>query len=410
MENQDQLKEIFLRYIKNESPPEEVKFLLEYFNTKDKEERLRALISSELNKPVEASELGKYDQFDRVYTQILERIQTSKDAEVVPLWRRLIPRIAVAAVMLMVFSLGLYWYIKPSPEQVVKVQSPKMDIVPGGNKAVLILADGSSLVLDTAINGVLAKQGNTNIKKTSEGLLEYDVNNLGGVSRNIALNTIITPRGGEYRLILPDGTKVWLNAASSLKFPAAFNGSERKVELEGEAYFEVATKFKSDGRRERVPFIVKTAGQEVAVLGTHFNVKAYSDEAETKTTLLEGSVRITAIARNGKQSNTNSLLLSPGQQSLLSASNNMLSARQVDLEQVVAWKNGYFKFYREDIRSIMLQISRWYDVDVEYRGQIPAEEFGGKISRAESIQGVIQILKLSKVKCRIEGKKIIIGN
>lgn len=406
MENQARLQEIFQRYINNEASPEEVKLLLQYFDSED-QEALHELIANELNKPVNLSELGGYDQFDKVYNEILERIQEHKTAEIIPLWRRLVPRIAAAALLLAVFSLSLYWYTRPVNDQLANEQPQKSEIVPGGSKAVLILADGSSVALDTAMNGILAHQGNTEIKKTREGLLEYDANSSQAIASKSALNTIITPRGGEYRLILPDGTKVWLNAASSLKFPAGFDNNERKVELEGEAYFEVASRFKPNGKREKVPFIVKTANQEVKVLGTHFNIKAYADESETRTTLLEGSVRVT-VTQQG--SNSQSSLLVPGQQALLRTSGNVLSVSRADLEQAVAWKNGYFKFQREDIRSVMRQISRWYNVDIEYRGKVTEEEFGGKISRNENITGVLQILKLSNVKCRIEGKKIIIGN
>ena len=406
MENQARLQEIFQRYINNEASPEEVKLLLQYFGSEDQEEDLHDLIVNELKKPVNFSELGGYDQFDKVYNQILERIQENKAAEIIPLWRRLVPQIAAAALILIVFSLSLYWYTQPVNDQLAKEQPQKSEIVPGGSKAVLILADGSSVELDTAMNGILAHQGNTDIKKTREGLLEYDANSSQTGANKTAINTIITPRGGEYRLILPDGTKVWLNAASSLKFPAGFDGSERRVELEGEAYFEVASRYKTGRKGEKVPFIVKTTGQEVEVLGTHFNIKAYAEEGDTKTTLLEGSVRVTTMQGN----KSNSRLLVPGQQALLLASGNVLSVSQADLEQAVAWKNGYFKFQREDIRSVMRQISRWYNVDIEYRGKVTEEEFGGKISRDESITGVLQILKLSNVKCRIEGKKIIIGN
>ena len=406
MENQARLQEIFQRYINNEASPEEVKLLLQYFGSEDQEEDLHDLIVNELKKPVNFSELGGYDQFDKVYNQILERIQENKAAEIIPLWRRLVPQIAAAALLLIVFSLSLYWYTQPVRDQLAKEQPQKSEIVPGGSKAVLILADGSSVELDTAMNGILAHQGNTDIKKTREGLLEYDTNSSQTGANKTAINTIITPRGGEYRLILPDGTKVWLNAASSLKFPAGFDGRERRVELEGEAYFEVASRYKTGRKGEKVPFIVKTAGQEVEVLGTHFNIKAYAEEGDTKTTLLEGSVRVTAMQGN----KSNSRLLVPGQQALLLASGNVLSVSQADLEQAVAWKNGYFKFQREDIRSVMRQISRWYNVDIEYRGIVTDEEFGGKISRDENITGVLQILKLSNVKCRIEGKKIIIGN
>lgn len=307
-------------------------------------------------------------------------------------------RWASAAAVFAIIVLGAYLYQKQ--EVVINRysinkgdSSQTQDIAPGKSKAILTLADGSAIELDAAGNGMIARQAGSSVKKIKEGELVYEDLESNQQINKIVYNTISIPRGGEYKLTLPDGSKVWLNSASSIRFPTAFSKSERKVEITGEVYFEVS-------KDQNRPFQVVSAHQTVEVLGTHFNVDAYDDEGETKTTLLEGSVSI--IHQSTKR------LLKPGQQSLVS--NEGINVVSADLESAVAWKNGYFKFNREGIQSIMRQVSRWYDVDVEFRGKIPQDEFVGKIKRNSNVSGVLRILKLSNVKCWVEGRKIIIEN
>jgi len=310
---------------------------------------------------------------------------------------------ASVAAVLVLGVFGAYFYKKQEINinlkgAVKSASSQKVqDISPGRSRAVLVLSDGSTVELDAAQNGMIAEQLGSAIKKIDEGRLVYESLKSDQVNTEIAYNKISIPRGGEYQLTLPDGSKVWLNSASSIRFPTTFSKTERKVEITGEAYFEVA----KDTNR---PFYVVSAHQTIEVLGTHFNVNAYDDEYETRTTLLEGSVKISqqSVSR----------LLVPGQQSLVGdgGSKPGINIVPADLESAVAWKNGYFKFDRESIQSIMRQVSRWYDVDVEFRGTIPQDEFVGKIKRNSNISGVLKILELSDIKCRVEGRKIIIDN
>ena len=266
------------------------------------------------------------------------------------------------------------------------------DIPPGSDGAILTLADGRKIVLDSVQNGELSIQGNTKIVKQG-GRLAYMPQ--GSAGQEILYNTMNIPRGKQYQLILPDGSHVWLNAASSIRYPAAFTGKERKVEITGEAYFEVA---KSAAR----PFRVKIGeAEEVEVLGTHFNIMAYEEEATVKTTLLEGAVKVTRAKA--------SHLLRPGQEAQLNKNGDGITViDDAPLSEAVAWKNGLFFFNRASLSTVMRQIARWYDVQIVYEGDIPEMEFGGKISRKSNVSEVLKILELSKVHFRIEGKKIIV--
>ncbi len=303
-------------------------------------------------------------------------------------------KIAVAAVLIM--AVGIYWWSGVREKSKMAINNtpstPVTDLPPGGNKAILTLGDGSSIVLDSAGDGNLASQGNTEITKSGEGELVYKSNNK--AANAVVYNTVTTPKGGQYHIVLPDGSKVWLNAASSLKFPTAFVGKERRVEISGEVYFEVA-------HNAKMPFIVKSGETEVAVLGTHFNVMAYPDEKVMKTTLLEGSVK---VSRAGKFA-----MLAPGQQARLTGSSeNIRVLDNVDTDKEMAWKTGYFQFEDDNLESIMRQVSRWYDVDIAYEGNASREHFTGRLPRNANVSKVLKILSLSGVKFRIEGKSIIV--
>lgn len=306
-------------------------------------------------------------------------------------------RIAAAAAILVFISIGLYFYNKQANDNNIKVAIKQShDINPGGHKAILTLANGKKVILSDQKTGQLATQNSITINKEKDGLLIYDASGsiIHSGSDEIAFNTIETPRGGQYQIILPDGSKAWLNAASSIRFPVMFKGNERKVEITGEVYFEVS-------HNKKMPFRVVSSDQVIEVLGTHFNINAYDDELVSKTTLLEGSVKV--YSANLRESR----LLYPGQQSVVSQSG--IKVQRADIEEATAWKNGYFKFTRVNIQTLMRQISRWYDVDVEYEGSIPDDEFVGKIKRSEKVSEVLRILKLGKVDFRLEGRKIIVG-
>jgi transmembrane sensor len=303
---------------------------------------------------------------------------------------------AAAAIIICMLSVSVYFLFKPKPESQISktenIQSDKNknDVAPGTNKAILTLANGSSIILDSAANGTLTTQGNSKILKLN-GMLSY--NTLKTKSSEVLYNTISTPRGGQYQLMLADGSKVWLNAASSLRFPASFVGKERKVELLGEAYFEVA-------KNASMPFKVKVNGMEVEVLGTHFNINSYENESTIRTTLLEGSVKI--------NKNNNSSFLKPGQQAEMNKAGEIKIINNVDVEEAIAWKEGKFQFDRADIHDIMRQLERWYDVDVEYQGTV-SSHFGGTISRDVNLSQVLNMLHLTgEVKFQIEDKKVVV--
>jgi transmembrane sensor len=249
----------------------------------------------------------------------------------------------------------------------------------------------------------LATQGNTQVLKLNDGQLQYkessEVSPSGGDLEG-AFNTMSTPRGGQYQLTLSDGTKVWLNAASSLRYPATFTGKDRQVELNGEAYFEVA-------HNAAMPFKVNVAGkEEVEVLGTHFNINSYSDEPAVKTTLLEGSVKVTP-AINTTISTQLATILKPGEQAQMQAGGKINRQTNVDIGKVMAWKNNIFNFNNE---NIMRQLSRWYNVDIRFEGTIPGIKFSGEIGRNLSLKQVLSILDETRIKYRIEGKTLVISS
>lgn len=281
----------------------------------------------------------------------------------------------------------------------------KNEVDPGSDKAILTLENGTKINLSDAKSGALLKQSGIEIIKAEDGTLVYKVG--GSTSNTAEYNTITTPRGGQYKIILPDGTRVWLNAASSLTYRTSLNNgsNQRKVNLSGEAYFEV-NKLKSIIGKQRItnmPFIVKTAKQEVTVLGTHFNISSYEDEPETKTTLLEGIIRVSTP--HSKKGGT---ILKPGDQAVINGAE--IKVKQIDTSLAVAWKNEEFMFRNESLESIMRKVARWYDVQVIYQNdEIGKERFGGTISRYDKISKVLRALEgTGEVKFQVEGRKITV--
>lgn len=297
---------------------------------------------------------------------------------------------AVLAVIALAFS--FYFYMQKSADKELIAEKTAALIVPGGNKAVLTLSNGKQIILNDAANGTLEKNQNFSVEKQKDGLLVFSVKNFTPNNKSTTLNKIETPRGGIYQVILPDGSHVWLNSASSISFPAQFDKTERRVSITGEAYFEVT----HDKKR---PFRVLSRDQTIQVLGTKFNVNAYSDESSTQTTLLEGSVKVSTPEV--------SKLLKPGEQAQMR--NKQVNIMPANIESVMAWKEGFFQFDRVDIQTLMRQLSRWYDIEVEYRGEIPKDEFVGKIKRSENIHNVLEILRYGNVKFQLKGRKLIIG-
>jgi ferric-dicitrate binding protein FerR (iron transport regulator) len=309
-------------------------------------------------------------------------------------------RIAAAASVVLVLGVAAYWLIRTretKPGTTTTIATTK-DISPGGNKAVLILADNSTIVLDSAANGQLAQQGTAIITKSKDGQLAYSLPDRGEAKP--VFNTLRTPRGGQYQLVLPDGSKVWLNAASAITYPTSFPGKERKITIDGEAYLEVA-------HNAAKPFKVEANGTEVEVLGTHFNVHAYTDEPAEKITLIEGRVKV-----GNRQSaiGNQSIILKPGEQAELIADSRFTihEKSSINIEEVLAWKNGQFLFDNSSIDFVMKQIERWYDVEVVYEGQKPEGHFKGKIPRSVMASEMLKIIEASGIHFRIENKKIII--
>ncbi|HEX8019150.1 FecR family protein [Mucilaginibacter sp.] len=307
--------------------------------------------------------------------------------------------IAYAAAVVLLAALTITLNKRQDIKHPQSLANQYKDLPPGTNKAVLTLADGSTIVLDSAKHGRIASQQHAVIKEDENGKVVYEATDEAqnpaapAPAETIAMNMLATPRGGQYQVVLPDGTRVWLNAASSLKYPTAFTGNERRVELTGEAYFEVS-------KDPSKPFNVKTASQTVTVLGTHFNINSYTDEGATKTTLLEGSVRIT---RNTGQS----VKIKPGQQAV-NTLNNIDINENANIDEAVAWKNGKFIFSNTDLQTIMRQLSRWYDVDVEYQGKTAQKHYMGRISRNVPVSQIFEILKTSGLNFTINGRKIIV--
>ncbi|MBB6235465.1 hypothetical protein HDC90_000062 [Pedobacter sp. AK013] len=304
-----------------------------------------------------------------------------------------------AASILIMIAVGSFFITGDKKTEIVKQvpSAAKQDIRPGSNKAVLTLSSGEQIVLTDPHAGVLAKEGAAKIIKKENGELVYNLEDkASGQSAKPIYNTITVPRGGQYQLVLSDGSKVLLNAASSLTYPAEFNGRYRNVALKGEGYFEVA---KNTSR----PFIVKANDVEVRVLGTHFNISAYGDDADITTTLIEGAVSM----NKGKQTK----LLAPGQQGISPYTNSEISVQRANIEQAMGWVKGNFVFKDLNIKEVMKIAGRWYDIEVEYRGNVQSKKFGGTTSRFSNITELLDYMKITGgVNYKIEGRRVILMN
>jgi len=340
--------------------------------------------------PAQLESLGK-----RILTEIQREATTVKPV------RRLIPRwLPYVAASLVFVALGTLYYYTFIPKKLRQLSLALVqDVAPGGNRATLTLADGRVVNLSQSQSGIVIGDGITYLDGSTvfgqgAGSTEQEAQHTGVTTDNLQLTT---PKGGTYQITLADGTKVWLNSASTLRYPSRFDGDERIVEMEGEAYFEVAP-FSSKSPR---PFLVKTENQTLKVLGTHFNVSAYADEEETKTTLVEGAVQIVNLKT--KRMNT----LKPGEQSIVRSTQTEIY--NVNPETAVAWKSGIFHFEDTPFEQMMRQIARWYDIEVNYQGKIPEELFTGKMNRNVNLQVFVNFLKDSGIRSHIEGRRLIVG-
>lgn len=312
--------------------------------------------------------------------------------------RRLWTRISAAAVVLISLSVGILFYFKENKKAGSENGQDKFvknDISPGGNKAYLTLANGKKIALTDVATGQLAEESGMKISKNAEGQIVYTIENTksDAVASLTAVNTIETPRGGQYQVLLPDGTKVWLNAASKLTYPVSFLRKDRTVTLLGEAYFEVA-------RDTSRPFRVVSSGQEIEVLGTHFNVNSYKDETSVKTTLMEGSVRVSSGA--GPE-----IILRPGEQSTTNGKN--IKVTGVNTEDVLDWRYGNFVFNDENLESILRKVARWYDVEIVYEMEPSEISLLGKVSRSKNISAILNAIEQTEqAHFKIEGRRIIV--
>lgn len=409
MENKREIKYLLERYIQQEATEEEYNRLLKYLKDKDNSDDFVALFNQLIESEVAEEE---YDRayWDQVASHIL--YETRKEKNGVKKTSFLINRrkksllVGIAAAVILLIGVG--WWLnaqKTASRSVdfVSKYSAIQTIRPGGNKAMLTLTNGKKVILDSSNMGLVSIQGGqTKVVNLNQGLLSYNGDKRNdNENKEVQYNTITTPRGGQYKIILADGSKVWLNAASSMRFPVVFSGERRTVYIKGEAYFEIA-------KNEKQPFEVFVNDKiKVEVLGTHFNVRAYKKTSVIKTTLLEGKVKVinSGFAGNG---NEPEVVLSPGQAASVVNGANEISVGEANVNEAVAWKNGLFQFSNTDIATIMGNIARWYDVRVSYPDGVPHGSITGKIPRDTKLSNVLRIMKLSGVRFELEGRKIIV--
>lgn len=370
-------KELLKKYLEGKAAAEEQVLLeawYEQFEIKDRPD---------------VAEIEKDEQLARIRLVLIEHSgQKQLRIRKIKAWSPL----AAAAVLLVFLSAGLYFYLKRPREIQLAAHHHPNDITPGNYRETLTLADGQKILVTKGLRGIIAKQGNTTIGTGNGEAITYNVQGAG----TAVYNTLATARGEQspYPLILPDGTKVWLNAASSITFPTVFNGSDRVVKITGEALFQVT-------HHAAKPFKVICKGQVVEDIGTRFDINAYADEPVIKTTLLEGAAKVSTKTR--------SALLKPGQQSVIANNGTDLRVSDdVDTARVLAWENGKFSFSNTDIRTVMRQVERWYDVDVEYSESFTNATFSGGFSRSMEFSKVLRSLAFTGVDFQVKGRKIIV--
>ncbi|WP_183574485.1 FecR family protein [Mucilaginibacter sp. X5P1] len=398
--DEDKLKRLLYQYFNNSIDPEDCVELIKYIDANP--EKVTAMLDHHRFSPNKGPALGETES-----TQVFQRIKSDKrfhipqtesrqQSPVIKFFQK--QWFSVAAILLICISIVLFkaFNIHHTGNNKLASNINKTIIVPGSNRATLTLSNNKVIILNNSANGVLASLGSSNVRTIHNAQLVYKNSpgsNTSSADEN-AINTLSTPRGGQYQVVLSDGTKVWLNSASSISYPVAFTGKERHVELTGEAYFEVA-------KNKDKPFYVSMNNVQIRVLGTHFNIAAYNNDDNITATLLEGSVQVTK--------NNSLSLLKPGQQAVVPDGNNDIHVLPADIEQVMAWKNGYFIFNDENITDIMKRVSRWYDVDVEYKDNIKDQQFGGIYDRSKSLADLLHYLeKLGKVHFEIEGRRVIV--
>lgn len=402
MADQDRILYLFEKYLQRKCNPSEVKELVHLLQSRSASGKLALDLERIWIRTKE--EQKSYDvDWQNMYQHITSNRHLSISKNRKSKKRKIY---AIAAVLTGLITISGILYIsshKYAEEKILPASlSTEMahDVSPGGNKAILILSNGKKIILNRAANGNIAKQGNIQIIKLDSGELAYHASaNNPASPAPIQYNTIETPVGGQFRVTLPDGTKVWLNAVSSIRFPTSFTTKERKVTVTGEVYFEVA-------ENPSQPFIVNANNTQIKVLGTHFNVNAYSNEAETKTTLLEGSIKVVPVSND-----KNALVIAPGEQAKVNSDGKIFLVKEADTDEIMGWKNGLFVFHDDDLQTVMRRLSRWYNIRVEYKNNnIPSSHFTGAIRREVNLSEVFKMLELTGgAVFDIEDKKVIVS-
>lgn len=385
---QSLIKELFKKYTTGKASAEEVKQLFQLIS-KGNDEEMKSLLLGELQ---ETDLQDNYDneRWNTVFNKVKAETELM-EYENRPHKYLGFRKLAVAASIVACLGIGGYWYLhkEKAPQQIA--QNQQTDIKPGSNGAILTLANGKRIVLEQTKTGEITQQNGSQLSKAGDSLLVYKAG--AATEAVIAYNTLETPRGKQYSVVLPDGSKVWLNAASSIIYPTTFTGNAREVKITGEAYFEVV-------HNDKQPFRVTVAGQTIEDIGTHFNINAYADEPKVRTTLLEGSI---SVVKGDKK-----VIIKPGEQVATKEGDNRLAVTQVNTEDIIAWRNGKFVFDNTDVKTTMRQIARWYDIEVEYQGPVTSHEFGGEIRRNTNLSNVLAIMEQGGIHFRVEGKKVIV--
>ena len=398
MESQQNYIAIFQKYLKNECSPDEVALLLAFLKSNNQEEEVQQMLDQQLSGELNKNHISDPEVKERLeirLKKILEEIALKEEGTVIPIKETVVRRfnwihIAAASIIIFLIGSGVYYLLnRNATKEIAKINAPaNQDIAaPTSAHATITLSNGQRIILDSAVNGSIAMQGNVDIKKLADGQIAYS-----GNSDKLLYNTLSNPRGSKVvSLTLSDGTIVWLNAESSLTYPTAFTSRERNVSITGEAYFEVS-------HNASKPFKVQKGETSITVLGTHFNVNAYDDENTIKVTLLEGSVKV--------QNGSSKQIIKPGEQADVVGGIKVING--VNLDQVMAWKNGKFSFDHADIKTVMRELARWYDLDIEYEGRPTTDLFGGDIQRDLPLSKTLDFLKQSQVHFEVEGRKVIV--
>lgn len=384
---EEQQEALLQKYLDGQCTPEEIATLYSWLLTSDAHRPLLSVMQQDFERIMKERPVVPEELSNRIESRLLQSISTSKE-ETVPMRVSFRRNWAIAATVALLVASGItLFYTLRKPAAPLPVTAQVTDVMPGTNKAVLTLADGTVVTLDSTGKQVI-QQGTTTVKQQN-GKLEYAVS---GGNAAVGYNTLKVPRGGQFTIELPDGTIAWLNSASSLRYPTAFTGNNRTVEMEGQGYFEV----KQNAKR---PFVVKVNAIEIQVLGTTFDIMAYPDEDAVKATLVSGAVKVKS-AKGEK-------LLHPGDQAAISNSTGAVLVQPVDVAAVTAWKTGFFEFDNANINVIMRQLARWYDIEIDTKNA-DNRLFGGRINRNLPLSEMLKLLETSGAKFNLEGRKLTV--